>query len=232
MLASLPEGMELLIVDAQSRDRTRAIAAAAGARVIERAWTDFLEARRFALAQVETPWTFMLDADERLDERLRAALADAQPERDGVDAYTLRRATRFCGRTIDALGWGDERLLRIFRTARATLREHPAAGGTAPLHERWSVPGAVGELDGTLIHDSYPDLASYRRKYELYTSLEAAGLRSGPFGLALAVARAVARFAWLLGPRGGLRAGWPGVYLAFWSACYPVVVHLKALRRR
>lgn len=232
MLASLPGGVKLLVVDAQSRDRTREIAAAAGARVVERAWTDFVDARRFALAQVATPWALMLDADERLDEGLRAALIEAQPDRDGFNGYRVRRTTYFCGRPVAAMGWSGEPLLRVFRATGATLEAHPAAGGQAALHERWRVPGAVGELCGNLLHDSYPDVASYRRKFERYTSLEAQGLRSSPPALALATLRAVLRFGWLLGPRGGLRAGWRGAYLSFWSAAYPVVVHLKAARRR
>ncbi|MGH7683904.1 MAG: glycosyltransferase, partial [Vulcanimicrobiaceae bacterium] len=81
-MASLPPGPRVLVVDAGSRDATVEIARASGATVIERAWTDFVDARRFAAAAVETPWTFMLDADERLDATLRTALYAADPGRE------------------------------------------------------------------------------------------------------------------------------------------------------
>lgn len=230
-LASLPPGPRVLVVDAGSSDATVEIARASGATVIERAWTDFIDARRFAAGAVETPWTFMLDADERLDATLRTALYEADPDRDGVDAYRIRRITRFCGEPVHALGWSNERLIRIFRTGRAELRAHPAAGGSAALHERWESIGRAGEMEGVLFHDSYPDRAAYRRKFARYTSLEAEGLPPSRMGLALSAALAVPRFLWLLGPRGGLRAGWRGVYLAFWSALYPVAVKQKALQR-
>jgi len=228
-LASLPQGANVLVLDARSRDTTAAIARAAGATVIERAWTDFVDARRFALAAVQTPWTFMLDADEVLDARLRDALAAASV--DGVDGYRVRRATLFCGRIVRAFGWDDERLLRIFRTERATLGSRPVAGGSAALHERWSVTGTVRDLDGRLLHDSYPDRASYARKYASYTSLEAQGLRATPLTFAARALFVPLRFLWMLFARGGIRIGWRGAYLAFWSALYPALVHWKALRR-
>jgi glycosyltransferase involved in cell wall biosynthesis len=226
----LPPGPRVVVVDAGSTDKTVAIARASGATVIERAWTDFVDARRFAAEAVQTPWTLMLDADERLDATLRAALQDADPEKEGVDAYRIRRITRFCGAPVNALGW-NERLIRLFRTGRVELRAHPAAGGAAALHERWESRGRVGEMAGVLFHDSYPDRAAYRRKFDRYTSLEAEGLAPSRAGLALSAAIAFPRFLWLLGPRGGLLAGWRGVYLAFWSALYPVTVRQKALRR-
>ena len=220
-----------MVLDADSADRTREVAQAAGALVIRRRPTDFVDARRHALGHVETPWTFMLDADERLDQALRAALETADPDAEALDGYEISRATRFCGATVTAFGWDDERLLRVFRTRAAILEAHAAAGGAAGVHESWRVPGRIGCLGGTLIHESYPNLASYRRKFERYTTMEAAGLKPNAGRLLLAAFAAPARFVWLLGPRGGMRAGWRGVYLAFWSALYPLVVHLKAARR-
>lgn len=229
-MSSLPEGVKILVIDAGSRDQTRAIARAGGATIFERPWSNFVDARRFALSEVTTPWTFMLDADERLDAALRSALARAQPEAENVDGYRVRRATTFCGEVVRAFGWDDETLVRIFRTERASVAAHPVAGGAAPVHERWEVDGQLARLEGTLLHDSYPDRAAYRRKFERYTSLEAAGLRPRPAAFAWTVALALPRFLWLLGPRNGLRMGWRGLYLAFWSSLYPVVAQWKALR--
>lgn len=220
----------MLVIDAGSRDDTVAIARAAGATVLERPWTDFVDARRFALSRVQTPWTFMLDADEMLDEVLRESLVRGVPS-EGVAGYRVRRATLFCGEVVRAFGWDEERLLRIFRTDRAVVHARPVAGGSAALHERWSVEGRVEELPGRLLHDSYPDRASYARKYARYTDLEARGVRASVVRFALYALLVPLRILWMLGPRGGLRIGWRGVYLAFWSAMYPALVHWKALRQ-
>ena len=230
-LASLPPGANVLVLDACSSDDTVAVARRAGATVLERRWTDFVDARTFALDNVRSPWTFMLDADEQLDETLRNAILNVDPEAMGIEGYRVRRATRFCGEVVHAFGWDNEMILRMFRTDRGIVTAHPVAGGDAALHERWSVPGNVGDLDGILFHDSYPAERTYAQKYERYTSIEAEGTAPSIAGLLASAFVAPARFVWLLGPRGGLRLGRRGVYIAFWSALYQTIVRWKALRR-
>jgi tetratricopeptide (TPR) repeat protein len=67
---------ELCIVDTGSTDRTREIARAHGARVVDVAWNaDFAAARNAALALATRGWIFVLDADERLMPESRAALS-------------------------------------------------------------------------------------------------------------------------------------------------------------
>jgi hypothetical protein len=171
----------------------------------------------------------MLDADEWLDAELQAAILAASPG-SSVAGYALRRTTYFCARPIRGAGWGDERLVRLFRTHDAVLAARPAAGGDADLHEAWTVAGEVGTLDGTLHHDSYPTIASYRAKFACYTTIEARGVRAGSFRLAMAAARAALRGPWLFLGRGGWRDGWRGAYVCAGSALYPVAVAWKALR--
>ncbi len=72
---------EIVIVDTGSRDRTREIALARGARLFEREWTgDFSAARNYALERAQADWILYIDADERLETpypgALRAALDD------------------------------------------------------------------------------------------------------------------------------------------------------------
>jgi glycosyltransferase involved in cell wall biosynthesis len=227
----VPPGVRLLVLDAESTDGTPEVARAAGAVVVVRPWAGFVGARLYALSLVQTPWTLMLDADERLDAPLVAAIAAAEPS-DLVDGYSIARVTYFCGRPIVGGGWGGERLLRLFRTGSAQLVAQPAAGGSAQVHERWRVAGEVGELAGELHHDSYPTVASYRAKFARYTSLEAAGLHVTPSDVAAAAVRALVRFPWLLIGRGGWRDGWRGAYISAASALYPAVVAFKAWQAR
>ncbi len=229
-LASVPPGAPLLVVDAQSQDETVAIARAAGADVIVRQWAGFVTSRAFALGCVRTPWTFMLDADESLDTALRAAVSAAEPLSQ-TDAYRIARATYFCGRPMHHGAWGGETLVRLFRTDRGRLVAEPVAGGNTELHERWVVPGEVRRLAGLLRHDSYPTVAAYRQKFARYTALEARGLAPSRAAVLRAAAVAPLRFGWLLVARGGWRDGWRGTFVSFASACYPVAVAWKALRR-
>jgi len=214
----------VFVLDAYSRDHTVQFARGAGAVVVQREWTDFVDARRFALASVRTPWALMLDADEALDDVLCDAIGEAS---DDVDGYNVRRTTYFCGHPIRM--WRNEPLLRLFRTDRVTLKANPAASADALLHEAWSCAGSVGELRGTLLHFSYPDVASYRAKYDRYTSLEAERLHGSVLGFIGACATSVLRLGWLLFGKGALLDGPRGWYVAYESAIYPAVAMGKAL---
>jgi len=227
-LASVPQGAPLLVIDAESQDGTAALARAHGARVIVRPWSGFVATRTFALGCVGTPWTFMLDADESLEPELSQALTGVRAP-ISTDAYRVKRTTYFCKRPMRNGAWGREAPVRLFRTERASLVAEPAAGGSAEIHERWVVPGEIGSLGGTLVHDSYPTVGAYRTKFARYTSLEARGVRPSPVALVCALATAPLRAAWLIVGRGAWREGWRGLYVALASASYPVAVAFKAL---
>ena len=68
-LPRLPESVkgcfdEIVIVDTGSKDRTKEVAQACGARVFDFAWfDDFAAARNFSFSKVASPWTMWLDAD-------------------------------------------------------------------------------------------------------------------------------------------------------------------------
>jgi len=221
-LGSLPHGVAILVVDARSCDRTRELAELYGARVIDRPWSGFVDARRFALSQVTTPWAFALDADEVLDEELSAAILACA---GGADGYEISRDTYFCGKPLRM--WSGERLLRLVRVAKARVEANPASGGAAEVHERYVVDGPVEALSGTLLHFSYETVDAYREKFARYTDLEAAG--DPPKADAFVVPLRIFHSLFF---RGAILDGWRGVYVAWMSALYPVVASSKARRAR
>lgn len=224
----MPREARIFVLDAESSDDTVAVASAHGAQVDTRRWEGFVTARRYALARVTTPWTLMLDADEVLDERLRETILAAPGD---VDAYRLRRVTALCGVPVRTAGWSEEKLVRLFRTERARV-EAENIGGDADLHERWIVDGRIADLDGTIVHDSYPTIASYFAKFERYTSIEAAALPPSRLALAREIALFPLRVAWSLLKYRGWNDGWRGRFVAWQSARYRIVVRRKALHGR
>jgi glycosyltransferase involved in cell wall biosynthesis len=218
-ITSLPHGTRILVLDARSTDDTVMYARGAGAYVIERNWNGFADARRFGLTQITTPWTLMLDADEELDDRLRAAILAA----DGtVNGYRVRRTTYFRGKPMRM--WSNEPLLRLVRTSSAQIED-------VPLHEHVICDGPLRELEGTLLHYSYPDTYSYREKFARYTSIDARARAADPQRALRESALVPVRFARNLG-RGALLDGPRGWYVAWWSALYPAAVAWKALGPR
>jgi glycosyltransferase involved in cell wall biosynthesis len=223
--------VRVFVLDAASQDDTVAVARAHGADVETRPWTGFVNARRYALGRVATRWALMLDADEVLDDTLRDAISAANPSTGSghaVAGYRLRRVTMLCGQPVRAAGWSNERLLRLFRTDRARVAANELG---ADLHERWIVDGPIADLPGAIVHDSYPTLASYRAKFDRYTTVEAAALEPSRRAYLRALATMVPRFLWSLLRYGGWRDGWRGFFVAWESARYRVVVRAKALHR-
>ncbi len=225
-LARVPAGVPVFVLDAASSDATVAVARAHGAVVEVRPWRGFVDARRYALGRVTTPYAFMLDADELLSDGLRDALARGLGAFDG---YRVRRVTMLAGRAVRAAGWSSERLVRCFRTDRARIVAD-SVGGAADLHERWVVDGSVGDLPGMIVHDSYPTIASYGEKFARYIAIEAAAIGGSPWALARAGVELPARLAWLWLRYAGWRDGWRGVFVAWHSARYPLAVQWRALR--
>ena len=80
-LASVRDAVDaIVVVDTGSTDRSVEIARGAGAKILQRTWSDdFAAARNAALSEVADGWVLVLDADERLVEgserALRAAMA-------------------------------------------------------------------------------------------------------------------------------------------------------------
>ena len=231
-IASVPPGARVLVYDADSTDRTQEIARALGAQVTSAPWQGFALARERAAELVTTPWTFMLDADERFTPDLRTELADLQPS-DQIVAYSVARRNHLCGRWIKSAGWWPDRLVRLMRTGQATIATRN--GGTPTphaVHETWQPRGACGRLLAPLDHFSYPSTAEYRRKFALYTGLEACGVSADVAGVIVAWLVVPARAAWFWLFRGGIAEGWQGAYACAGSALYPAVVATKSWLRR
>lgn len=82
-LASLEFCDQVVVVDSGSRDRTRELAAAAGAVVVENPWPGFAAQRNVALDHASGDWVLEIDADERVSPELAAeirAFLAAPPE--------------------------------------------------------------------------------------------------------------------------------------------------------
>jgi glycosyltransferase involved in cell wall biosynthesis len=197
---------EVVVVDSESTDRTREIAAAHGARVLVRAFDDYSTQKNWALPQLRHDWVLWLDADERVDDALAAAIA-ALPGQPPADGYRLARVNHFLGRRIDHAGWGGETVLRLFRREGARFE--------GAIHESVQGPRNVASLAGALLHHPYRDFADCQDKMWRYARANARkswsrGRRSGPLGMLL---RPPGRFLRMYLLQGGFLDGGEGLAL-------------------
>ena len=88
---------EVLVLDAHSTDRTREIAAAAGARVLVRAWDGFTAQRNHAVSAARYDWVLAVDADERVTPALRAEIEAMRGAGFAHAGYRIPRVVFYLG---------------------------------------------------------------------------------------------------------------------------------------
>jgi glycosyltransferase involved in cell wall biosynthesis len=170
---------EVLVVDGGSRDATRAIAAAAGARVLERPFDDFARQHEFARAEARGEWVLSIDADERASPQLSQVRPDAH-----VAAYALPFKNHYRGVWLRHGGFWPDFHLRLFR--RAACRYDLSR----TVHEKLIVDGPAARLEAPILHYSFESYADCLEKMTRYgmrggEMLYASGKRAGRLDVAL-----------------------------------------------
>jgi (heptosyl)LPS beta-1,4-glucosyltransferase len=201
----------LVVVDSATRDRSRELAAASGARVEEHPFENFAAQRDVGLRLASGEWVLYVDADERVTTALREEVVRRIAEPAGCRAFWIPRLNYLMGRQIVYAGWYPDHQLRLLE--RAAAHFDPAR----VVHELAIVEGAVGYLEAPLVHYNYRSLDEFLTKQERYCHLDAqrwlrtfgrpraravigqpvrefwrrfvtlAGYREGPLGLLLSV---------------------------------------------
>jgi len=216
-LASLAFCDEIVVVDSFSSDATVAVAEAAGARVLQRAFSGFRSQKAFCVEQASHDWVLCLDADERVDATLRAAI---EAERDAgfgrAVGYRFARCSEYFGRFLRHGTAYPDRVLRLFD------RRHGGWRGDREIHEAVAVDGPVALLRGDLLHHPYRSFLQLLDKKQKYARMmaeyeHAKGKRATLGKLVLAPGW---RFIRSYVVKRGFMDGWPGLIEAFVSANY------------
>lgn len=162
------------VVDSDSIDNTAALAAAAGAHVVNSDARSFSEKLNWAITHVplETPWVMRLDADELVSDPMAAGLTDALSTMPSdVCGVYVRRQLWFMGQWMRHGGMYPTWSMRIWRKGCAVcesrdLDEHMLlTRGTA----RWVT---LDVIDSPLI-----DLSTWVDKHNRYSTSEVAAIR-------------------------------------------------------
>jgi len=222
-LESVAWADELIVVDAESQDKTVQIAREFTDRVIVRPWPGFAAQKNFGLAQAGGDWILSLDADEEVSPDLRDAIGRVLTADGPHDGYRAPRRNIFWGRWIRHGGLWPDWQLRLFRRGRARF-------GERAVHESVTVTGSVGRLEGPLVHRSYRDASDFLARADRYSTLAAeewvrAGARVRASDLVL---RPLGRFLSMYLFKGGWLDGRPGFLLAALYAYYVFIRSVKA----
>ena len=222
-LESVSWADEIVVVDAESSDKTVQLAREFTDRVWVRPWPGFAVQKNFALEQATGDWVLSLDADERvtpeLGDRIKAIVRD-----DGAaDGYLIPRRNHFWGAWVRHGGLYPDYQLRLFRRGAGRFVEDA-------VHESVRVTGRVETLAEALLHQSYRDLEDFVRRSNRYSTLAAQdwlrrGRRVGVPGL---IMKPLGRFFSMYIIRRGFLDGWRGLLLAVLYAEYVFLRMAKA----
>lgn len=220
-LASVSWAREIVVVDAESEDRTREIALRFTREVHEKKWEGYSEAKGFAIGKASSEWVLSLDADERATPELRREI-ESLPAEAAVDGYMVPIKPLFLGRWIRHCGWYPGYKLRLFRKELASVTPRK-------LHEGIRVRGDTGRLQNPLLHYAYPTVRSYFEKFSRYTDTAARelyeqGRRARAFDI---VARPFFSFLKTYFAKRGFLDGLEGFILCVFSSLYVMVKYVK-----
>ncbi|QSP96061.1 glycosyltransferase family 2 protein [Marinobacter salinisoli] len=154
---------EIIVVDSGSRDRTRAIAEAAGARVVHRDWQGFACQKAYAASLCRNDWVLDLDADEVLSDALvkniKALFSGPLP--DDVAGFRMRWVLSPPLPGHPFRHDKPKKIMRLYNRNKASILAEENSNNDRPQISE----GRVLDLKGDVLHRTLVSLAQMERKY-------------------------------------------------------------------
>jgi glycosyltransferase involved in cell wall biosynthesis len=219
---------ELIVVDAESHDRTVEVAKRYTPRVFVRPWPGYGPQKNFGIDQAGAEWILVVDADERVTDGLRReiqVLLAAAPPAD-IGGYEIPRRNFFYGKWIQGGGLYPDYQLRLFRKTSGRYDD-------VRLHENFKLGGRRERLQEPFIHYSMPTVNHHIRKMMRYTTLgadEKLKRVTHISGWAIATHH-LGTILKTLFLRGGYRDGVHGLVVAMFAGLHTFVKYAKAWER-
>ena len=144
-LESVAWADEIVVVDAESTDKTVMIAREFTDRVVIRPWPGFAAQKNFALDQATGDWILSLDADERVTPELRARVEDILRADGPAAGYAVPRRNIFWGRWVRHGRLYPDRQIRLKADLASSVPRWPVMAESCDssfLRRRRSASGA------------------------------------------------------------------------------------------
>jgi hypothetical protein len=187
-IESLSFCREIVVVDSGSTDGTLAIIRSMieeglPIRLIEREWPGYAKQKQFALDATEGLWALSLDADEYIDDELRAEILALPLDGTEMTGFWMRRRDHLPGYGYPPSIVHARYLLRLVRKDKARFDT------TQLVHESLSADGPTQRLKGgVLMHHRNMSVAAESAVMNKYSTLKARdkharGMTTGPLRL-------------------------------------------------
>lgn len=202
------------VVDSKTSDGSEEVVHRYTSHVVVHTYENAAAQRNWAIPQIETEWTLVLDADEWVSDSLVARVRAIVQQPGGFHGYQIKRLSYFFGKLIRHCGWHRDYNLRLFRTAEGRYLDKK-------VHSKVVVNGPEGRIDEVMYHDTYRNFDEYFRTFQRFTSwgAEDAYARGKRTRLVDLTLRPVLRFIKMYIIRQGFRDGYHGAVLCGLAAC-------------
>ncbi len=197
------------VVDPGTSDGSGDVARKYTNHVVTHEYINAAAQRNWALPQITTEWTLVLDADEWVSEALRERIQAIIADSGSADGYHIKRISYFLGKRIRHCGWNRDYNLRLFRTQKGRYLDQR-------VHSRVLVEGATARIDEVMYHDTYRTFEEYFTTFQRFTTWGAQdafehGKRTHFVDLTL---RPLVKFLKMYLLRQGFRDGYHGLILS------------------
>jgi glycosyltransferase involved in cell wall biosynthesis len=195
------------VVDPDTTDGSLEVARRYTSHVVTHPYENKARQCNWAIPQIETEWTLVLDADEWVSEELAGRIRQIVQD-SAHDAYRIRRRSYFFGKLIRYCGWERDYNVRLFRTRRGRYRDQR-------VHATIDVDGTTGQIDEVMYHDDKRNFEEYFATFQRFTTWSAQDLRDHGkrAGLADLTLRPLLRFVKMYVIRRGFLDGYHGAVL-------------------
>lgn len=123
--------------------------------------THFAGQRNNLLKNTKNEWVFFLDKDEKLSPELARELKKFTKNKQTIyKGYYVRRKNYFLGQYV-----GTDKVIRVGKKKSGYWQRR--------VHEKWKIEGAVGELNGFIIHNTADSVYEMIFKVNRYSTLHA-----------------------------------------------------------
>lgn len=165
-LASVAWADEIIVLDSGSTDDTVAICKQFTDQIFVTDWPGFGPQKQRALEKAQYEWVLSLDADEIINDELKAEIQQAMLESTHIQGFEIPRLSSYCGRQIKHGGWWPDYVLRLFQRESGHFTDDI-------VHERIVVTGKIDRLDNPILHEAFVDPNEVLHKINSYSSLGA-----------------------------------------------------------
>ena len=165
---SLSFANEIIFIDCQSSDKTKAIAQENGVLVFDNDCENYSNQINYAISKSKNDWIVFFDINEKITTKIANAISEINLLDNNV-AYAIKREFIFLKKTIKFGGFQSDNVIRLFN------KKHCFFEDKLKL-KKIKVNGNISKIDNQVLEYNYESFDNYNNKLSFYADLQSESL--------------------------------------------------------